>query len=66
MHTLIKINHDSPLRFGKEILQSGLAFNIYDIQLTVDACMLLEDAHLLHIFLLEMLLLLLGLISMMS
>jgi hypothetical protein len=50
MHTLIKINHDSPLRFGKEILQSGLAFNIYDIQLTVDACMLLEDAHLLHIF----------------
>jgi hypothetical protein len=48
--TLIKINHDSSLRFRNEILQSGLAFNNYDIQLTVQACMLLEDAHLPHIF----------------
>jgi hypothetical protein len=33
MHTLIKINHDSPLSFEKEILRSGLAFNTYVIQL---------------------------------
>jgi hypothetical protein len=36
------------------------SFNTYDIQLTVDACMLLEDSHLPYIFLLKILLLLLG------